>query len=92
MLPQYNAQFDLLHLANAFTILTLGFAWWRRGSPEEDQVVSQAATELIEGVSDADRVGKIQNETEINLRDQVTVEEIEDWARDRDLRGWRNRN
>lgn len=66
----------------------MGNKWWRKGSPEEDQAVAHAAHELIEGVVDADAVGKIKGNLGVNLRDQVTVEEIEDWNQDRRLRGF----
>ncbi len=65
--------------------------WWRKQSPQEDQVVANAAQELINGVTDADMVNKVDLHTGVNLRDQVTIEEIEDWARDRDLRSFGNR-
>lgn len=90
MLPKFDSWNELFH-----GISLLGFvamAWWRKGSPEEDEVVSEAARELLEGISDADVVTKIKGETDLNLRDQITVEEAEDWARDRDLRGMRWRN
>jgi len=65
--------------------------WWRKGSPEEDQVLAQAANELIEGLVDADTVNKVKGNVGVDLRDQVTVEEIEDWHRERQLRGFGNR-
>lgn len=67
--------------------LCFGFAWWR-GGPEEDKVITEAARELIEGISNADTVNKIKNETTLNLRDQITVDEVEKWAADRDWHGW----
>lgn len=66
----------------------MGNKWWRKGSPEEDQVVARAAHELIEGVTDADAVNKVELHTGINLRDQISLEEIEDWHQDRHLRGF----
>lgn len=69
----------------------MGNKWWRKGSPEEDQVVAHAAHELIEGVVNADQVNQVQASMGVNLRDQVTIEEIEDWAKDRNLRGFGNR-
>ena len=65
--------------------------WWRKGSPQEDEVMAHAASELLNGVGDADNVSKIELKTGINLRDHVTIEEAEDWAKDRDLRGFGNR-
>lgn len=66
--------------------------WWRKGSTEEDEVVSAAANELISGVCDADTVGNVEKNVGINLREQVTVAELQDWAADRDLRRMKNRN
>lgn len=62
--------------------------WWRKGSPEEDEVLAHAAKELIEGVVDADAVNKVELHMGVNLRDQVSIEEIEDWDADRNLRGF----
>lgn len=90
MMPKFDGWSELFHGISLLGFVTM--AWWRKGSPEEDEVVSEAAKELLEGVSDADMVTKIEGQTSLNLRDQITVEEAEDWARDRDLRGWRNRN
>jgi hypothetical protein len=84
---EWEEAFKLIGLLGA-----VGMAWWRKGSEEEDKVVSEAAKELLEGISNADVVGKIQAETDLNLRDQITVEEAENWAKDRDLRGMRWRN
>lgn len=92
MLPQFNGWLEFIHLTGSLSILAGAMAWWRAGSEDEDKVISEAAKELINGISDADLVSKIQGETALNLRDQITVEETENWAKDRDLRGmkWRN--
>lgn len=92
MIGKFDSFNHILRFVNLRTVLGGAMAWWRKGSAEEDRVVSEAAKELIDGVSSADTVGKVELHTGINLRDQVTIEEIEDWARDRDLRGMRNRN
>lgn len=88
----FNALDAALRFANLRTFIggIVGKKWWRPGSPEEDEVVAHAAHELIEGVMDADGVNKIQDGVGVNLRDQVTVEEIEDWDKDRRLRGFGN--
>lgn len=92
MTPQFDGYKELFTLLSAASTLVFGMAWWRKGSEQEDQVVSEAAKELLEGISDADLVTKIKGETDLNLRDQITVEEAESWAKDRDLRGMRWRN
>lgn len=91
MLIQYDAMLDAIHLANAFTLLVM-MAWWHKSSPEGDDVISAAAQELIEGVSDADRVNKIEDATTINLRDQVSIEQVEEWAKEREYHKHKNRN
>lgn len=63
--------------------------WWRKDSHEkEDQIIAQAAHELIEGIVNADLVNKVKDNVGVDLRDQVSLAEIEDWAKDRDLRGF----
>lgn len=94
-LDSFDAFDRLLHFINLKEVLGGLMAkqgWFRKGSPEEDEVVSHAAHELIEGVVNADNVSKIDLHTGINLRDQVTVEELEDWDKDRKLRGFGRRN
>lgn len=69
----------------------MGNKWWRKGSHEEDEVMAKAANELIEGLIDADTVNKVKENVGIDLRDQVTVEEAEDWHKERQLRGFGDR-
>lgn len=90
MTPEFNAWAELAKISALGATLMAG--WWRKGSEAEDNIVSQAAEELIRGACDADFAGKIEDGSGINPRDHVTVEELEDWAKDRDLRGWRWRN
>lgn len=92
MMPQFNLPGEFFTFMGNLALLTGAFAWWRKDSLEEDKIISEAAKELIEGITDADVVNKIKGEMGVNLRDQVTVEEAEDWAKDRDLRGMRWRN
>lgn len=92
MLPEFDAAKTALTLSGSLGILTGLMSWFRKGSQEEDSVVSNAARELLNGISDADLVGKVEDQTKLNLRDQVTLEEAQDWAKDRDLRGFWRRN
>jgi hypothetical protein len=92
MTGKFEAMCFVLRFANLRMILGGQMSWFRKGSAEEDRVVSEAAEELIKGSMDADMVNKVDLHTGINLRDHVTIEEIEDWARDRDLRRMTNRN
>jgi hypothetical protein len=90
--PQFNGWKIFFNFIGAKEIMADNNKWWRKGSKEEDEVIANAAEELIKGVTDADLVNKVKGEANINLRDQVTVGELEDWAKDRDLRRMRNRN
>lgn len=92
MTPLFNGWDELWRLAGCSSLLIFGMAWWRKGSEDEDRVMSEAADELIAGISDADVVNKIENETTFNIRDQMTLEEAEDWNRERELRRFKRRN
>lgn len=93
MTPQFDSWNEFWKFLGYGTTFAIGFAkWWRVGSDEEDRVLSEAADELIAGVSDADVVNKIANETNLNIREQMTVEEAESWNRERELRRFRRRN
>lgn len=92
MLQKFDAFSFVLRFSNLRMVVGGLMAWWRKGTPEEDDVMAHAARELIDGVVDANAVNKVKLMMGINLRDQVTIEEIEDWARDRDLRSMKNRN
>ena len=63
-------------------------AWWRRGSEEEDKIMVEAADIVIDNLVNADNVKNIETLTNKNLRDQVTIEEIEEMDKDRKLRRW----
>lgn len=63
-------------------------AWWRRGSEEEDKMMVEAADLVIDNLVNADNVKNIETLTSKNLRDQVTIEEIEEMDKDRKLRRW----
>lgn len=92
MLPHMNEIHKLLELAGSLWIITGVMAWYRRGSTEEDEVIAQAADELLGAISDADMVSKIQDSTGIDVRDQMSVKDAEDWHRERELRRMKNRN
>lgn len=82
----------LLHgFEAALAVATGAMAWWRKETPEEDEMVSQATDVVLGALSDADAVGKIDAATDRNLRDQVTVEQAMAMERERELRGfgWR---
>lgn len=75
----------------AMGILAGACAWWRRGSEDEDAMVSDAADTVLDTLADADTVSRIDCLTDRNLRDQLSVGEAEELHRERELRrfGWR---
>ena len=91
MTPNFEAVSRLFEFMGALSVVTGAMAWWRKGSQDEDEMVSQAADTVIGALSDADTVGKIDIITSRNLRDQVTVEEAMEMNSERELRrfGWK---
>ena len=104
MLPTNNimTQLDAILAVQAFeTALAIGSGmvamarlpkWARVGTPEEDEVIVACHTYNLEKASDATYVGTIECLTHQNLRDQMTVEEAIDKAREIELRSMPNRN
>lgn len=84
--------FEVVKFAAALSVCVAGMAWWRKGSQEEDEVMAEAADVVLDTLSDADKVSKIELHTGRNLRDQLTVEEAEETDKDRRLRRWPWRN
>lgn len=91
MMPEFNAWGELAKFAGALSVAAGAMSWFRKGSAEEDKVVSESADILIDGISDADKVNKVDLHTGKNLRDQLTIEEAEEMNRERELRkfGWK---
>lgn len=92
MMPSVDVHSKLFEIVGALSVLSGAMAWWRRGSREEDAVFADAADTVLDGLSDADTVGKIGCVTERNLRDQLTVEEAMELDRERQLRRFDRRN
>lgn len=93
MTPDPQATDNFFRFVGALSTLGgLGMAWWRKGSVEEDKEVSQANDAIIDTISDSDMVSRIERSNGRNLRDQLTLEQIEDMNRERELRRMRNRN
>lgn len=92
MTPQFDAFGELIKFAGAFSFVIGTAAWLRKGSPEEDKVVSESLDILLDGLSDANNVGKIERATGVNIRDQVTTDQAKDWDRERELRKFPGRN
>lgn len=88
MTPNLETLHDLFRFTGALSILASASAWWRKGSSDEDDLVKAAADTVLNALSDADTVGKIDDATGRNVRDQVSVEEAEALNQERELRGF----
>lgn len=88
MTPEINIYADFMRLLGATAILSNAMAWWGRGDPKEDEIVIESIDTLIEGLSDANKIGKIEEKTGRNMRDQWTVEQVVDWEEEKRLRSW----
>lgn len=91
MTPNLEAVSRFFEFMGALSVVTGAMAWWRKDSPDEDEMVSKAADTVISALSDADTVGKIDIITNRNLRDQLTVEQAMEINTERELRrfGWK---
>jgi hypothetical protein len=91
MLPA-EAWAELFKFTGAVATLAGVFDWLRKGSTAEDNVFAEAAEIVLDAVANADNVRTIDCVTGRNLREQLTVEECLDMARERDLRRMPGRN
>lgn len=82
----------LFAFSGALSVLAAAARWWRKGSADEDAVVSGAADVVLDALADADAVRAIDCVTGNDLRDQLTVEEAIELDRERTLRGFDRRN
>lgn len=87
MVPQIGF-LEVAKFMTALSICTGAMAWWRRGSEEEDEVVSESVDVVLGSISDADKVSNIDLATGKNLRDQITVEQAMEMNEERSLRRW----
>lgn len=92
MTPNIDNIHKLLEFVGSLSLITGAMAWWRKGSEDEDKVMAQAADELLNAISDADMVNKIENFTNLNVRDQMSIADAEDWHLERTLRSFKRRN
>lgn len=67
----------------------MGF--YRKDSEEEDQIIAEAHSIILDNLSNADSVGQIEIYTGKNLRDQLSVEQAEELYREKELRGYGSR-
>lgn len=92
MTPDPQAVNSFFRFVGALSTLTIGMAWWRKGTPAEDTEVSQVNDIIIDTITDSDMVSRIERNNGRNLRDQISIEQLEDMNRERELRRMRNRN
>lgn len=92
MTPGIEALHKFFEFTGALSVLAGAMAWWRKGSVDEDKVVSEAADIVLGTLSDADTVSKVDLHTAKNLRDQLTIEEAIELNRERELRRFSRRN
>jgi len=89
MIPEWRAYFEVL---GALSVLAGVFGWQRKGSQAEDDMVAEAASVVLDAVSDADATRTVDCRTGRNWRDDVTLGECVEMGRERDLRAWPGRN
>jgi hypothetical protein len=67
---------------------------WLSGKNEntDDDTVSECHDYVLDSLSDADRIRTINTITDKDLRDQLTIEQVQKLHDERELRRWRNRN
>lgn len=91
MLPHMNEIQKLLEFIGSLSLIT-GAMTWRRGGPKEDEIVILAADTVLDTLSDSDKVGKIDLHTGKNIREQLTIEQVEELHKEREYRKWQNRS
>ncbi len=91
-MPQHEVIQRFFEFTGALAVITSAMAWWRKDSPADDAMVSEAADVVLGTLSDADTVSKVDLHTAKNLRDQLTIEEAIELNRERELRRFERRN
>lgn len=69
-----------------------GAMTWRKGGPREDSAFIEATDYVLDSLSDADKTGKIELHNARNIRDQLTIEQVEELYNEKVIRSWPNRN
>lgn len=68
--------------------VALGMAWFRKGSAEEDKMVSDACDVILDVASDADKRRELTVLSGREVGSDLTVEQAQALADERDLRGF----
>jgi hypothetical protein len=63
-------------------------AWWNKGEPQEDAAFIESAKVVADSLADSDFVRDVELNTGKNLRDQISVEELEDMQKEANMRRW----
>ncbi len=92
MMPQHEVIQKFFEFTGALSVLAGAMAWWTKGSPEQDAVISEAADTIISAATDADLRNKIELHTGKAIGDQLTVEEAIELNRDREWHRFERRN
>lgn len=92
MMPQFDALGETLKFLGAISTLFGAMAQWKKSSSQEDEIVVESCNVIIDTLTNADSVNKIDLATGRNLRDQLTIEQVQDMDYERRLRGFKNRN
>lgn len=69
-----------------------GLMTWRRDGPKEDAAYIEASDYVLDSLSDADKTGKIELHNAKNIRDQLSIEQVEELYNEKVIRSWSNRN
>ena len=93
MMANPTVHTKLFAFTGALSVLaTAAGKWWRKGSPDEDEIVAEAADLVLGGLSDADDTRGVELTSGRNWRDSVTVEEAIAMREEAELRRMANRN
>lgn len=83
---------EMLKFIGALAVVNGLMVWWRKGSEADDKATVEAADLVLDSISDADKVGKIDLASGRNLRDQLSVLEAQELHAERELRKFGRRN
>lgn len=92
MTPNFEAYAKLFEFMGALSVVSAAMAWWRKGSADEDEMVSEAADTVLSALSDADSTRTVECRAGHNWRDDVSIEEAIEMNDERALRRFARRN
>lgn len=91
MITPTEALHELLKFSSALAVAT-GCMTWRRDGPKEDETVAESCDLVIDTILNADKVNRIDMSTGKNLRDQISLEQLEELHQERQDRRFTRRN